>query len=70
MRVLGRGVRATWHHIVAAGMVSPSSMPRGRVPLEGTQAWQSARTWDTRALDRVRTAFREFREPLDEVGRS
>ena len=44
VRVLGRGVRATWHHVVAAGMVSPSSMPRGRVPLEGTQAWQSART--------------------------
>ena len=57
-----------WRYVVAAGIVSPSSIPRGRVPLEGTQAWQSACTWDTRALDRVRTAFREFRELLDEEG--
>ena len=53
------------HHVVAAGIESPSSIPRGRVPLEGTQAWQSVRTWDTRAFDRVRAAFREL---LDEEG--
>ena len=61
----GGGMR---HHVVAAGIESPSSIPRGRVPLEGTQAWQSVCTWDTRALDRVRAAFREFRELLDEEG--
>jgi len=56
------------HHVVAAGIESPASVPRGRAPLEGTQSWQSVRTWDTRALDRVRAAFREFRELLDEEG--
>ena len=57
-----RGSKEWVNHVVAAGGVSPSVMPRGQVPREGVQAWHSARTWETVSLCRVRALFRDLFE--------